>query len=683
MRRNSFFILIFVFAGTLNAQWIQTNGPFVYNYPKNVSIEDNEVYITADYYSVYKLLNGKWIWVADPNTTEVKPTNVLKHRSKIIINDNFGGPLKISNDGGISWNTIINGMPSSQSGSWGSLPPSTVVSMGSVKNNIFVGFYDGLYRSTDEGVSWQKVLNAIVKCIASKDSTIYISGNGTYKSTDGGKTWIDIGKNGNMSWTTISMLVTSKYIFISAPNGVFRSEDDGLTWQSLTVLPLNRNYYLYSMVEKNNKLYATQNRELIFSMDFGETWENVSGVTGSTGLNFICTDKIYVSTNIGIFSSDDDGSTWEKENDGLEYIHSAVQSIAIKDSSILMNSDTGIYKSNDHGQNWNKIKNLGGTLFVDGSTIYSGLSKSIDNGMTWISISNGLPSFRTLWSIIKKDGILFLGTSEGVYKSLDDGTTWTVSNNGFTPVSEIYSMISYNVNIYVSNWFGVYKSTDNGNSWTYIGLNNIKALASGNNYIYSGSFDSQNQDFQKLYRMSLTNQQWQEVLTTNNVQTIATSGQNIFVGTEKGILLSIDEGLTWREFNEGIGKTQITCFAISDRYVYAGTKDHSVWKRPLAEIITNLDSKEKETPSFFYLSQNYPNPFNPETTISYTIPKGAHVTLKVHDSLGREIKTLVNEEKSPGNYKVLFSGTSLTSGVYFYRLQCGSHSETKKLVLMK
>ncbi len=91
------------------------------------------------------------------------------------------------------------------------------------------------------------------------------------------------------------------------------------------------------------------------------------------------------------------------------------------------------------------------------------------------------------------------------------------------------------------------------------------------------------------------------------------------------------------------------------------------------------------------LSQNYPNPFNPTTTIQFSIPSPSQgegqrvrsVTLKVYDVLGREIATLVNEQKSPGNYQVTFDGSKLTSGVYFYRLQSGSFSQTKKFLLLK
>lgn len=83
------------------------------------------------------------------------------------------------------------------------------------------------------------------------------------------------------------------------------------------------------------------------------------------------------------------------------------------------------------------------------------------------------------------------------------------------------------------------------------------------------------------------------------------------------------------------------------------------------------------------LMQNHPNPFNPNTTISYTLKEAGKVLLKVYDALGREVTTLVNEDKVPGNYSVQFNASSLSSGIYFYRLHTSNLVETKKLLLMK
>jgi len=85
----------------------------------------------------------------------------------------------------------------------------------------------------------------------------------------------------------------------------------------------------------------------------------------------------------------------------------------------------------------------------------------------------------------------------------------------------------------------------------------------------------------------------------------------------------------------------------------------------------------------FSLEQNYPNPFNPTTTISYELSVNSIVILKVYNTLGEEIESLVNEEKPAGRYEVEFDGNSLPSGVYIYRLTVGDYTEVKKLVLLK
>ncbi len=88
-------------------------------------------------------------------------------------------------------------------------------------------------------------------------------------------------------------------------------------------------------------------------------------------------------------------------------------------------------------------------------------------------------------------------------------------------------------------------------------------------------------------------------------------------------------------------------------------------------------------PNKFELFQNYPNPFNPTTTIQYAIPKSEHVTIKVYDELGKEVSSLVNENKEAGQYRVNFNGSNLASGIYYYRIAAGDFSEVKKLMLLK
>ena len=87
--------------------------------------------------------------------------------------------------------------------------------------------------------------------------------------------------------------------------------------------------------------------------------------------------------------------------------------------------------------------------------------------------------------------------------------------------------------------------------------------------------------------------------------------------------------------------------------------------------------------SDFTLSQNYPNPFNPNTVINFTLPSSGFVKLRVFNSLGKEVETLVNENLGKGSYSVDFSASHLSGGVYFYKLETSGFSETKKMVLIK
>ncbi len=126
------------------------------------------------------------------------------------------------------------------------------------------------------------------------------------------------------------------------------------------------------------------------------------------------------------------------------------------------------------------------------------------------------------------------------------------------------------------------------------------------------------------------------------------------------------------------GDTTVTIKVVDNH----ANSDTQTFTLHISNTITSV-RENNILPSEFSLYQNYPNPFNPSTTINYEIPKQSFVKLKIYDILGREVKTLVNEEKSAGNYKVTFDASGLASGIYFYRMQAGSFVETKKLILLK
>jgi len=105
----------------------------------------------------------------------------------------------------------------------------------------------------------------------------------------------------------------------------------------------------------------------------------------------------------------------------------------------------------------------------------------------------------------------------------------------------------------------------------------------------------------------------------------------------------------------------------------------------LGKRINTINVKQISTtiPDNFSLEQNYPNPFNPSTIIRFQTRGSKLTTFKVFDILGKEIAVLVNEILQPGTYEVIFDGSKLTSGVYFYRLQSEGYTETKRMIMLK
>jgi len=175
------------------------------------------------------------------------------------------------------------------------------------------------------------------------------------------------------------------------------------------------------------------------------------------------------------------------------------------------------------------------------------------------------------------------------------------------------------------------------------------------------------------------------------------SGNGIRCGGEAS---SNDMGITWNKrpdnpvlmpSNAGWDATYIEVGTVlrkgkdSLELWYAGAAAPSyTWAIGRATaIFTGIAREVREVPQNFLLSQNYPNPFNPTTAINYEVSLSSFVTLKVYDILGREVATLVNEKKSPGNYTVRFNAAGLASGVYLYRVTAGNFAQTKKMMVVK
>lgn len=164
--------------------------------------------------------------------------------------------------------------------------------------------------------------------------------------------------------------------------------------------------------------------------------------------------------------------------------------------------------------------------------------------------------------------------------------------------------------------------------------------------------------------------------------------------TSSGFGLSSSGETVWLEHAAGLIVDSVSFPALAVDQSYGRLPDGGAWQilstitRGFANSTTTGVQDESAIVKEFRLGQNYPNPFNPATTITYQLTANDNVKLVVYNLLGAEIRTLVNEQQSPGVHSITWDGTnqlgqSVTSGMYFYRLQSGGRFEVRRMTLLK
>ena len=379
---------------------------------------------------------------------------------------------------------------------------------------------------------------------------------------------------------------------------------------------------------------------------------------------------------------------------------------------------------------------LGRSLYSDGTTVYAATVQGIyytnDTGDPWFSIG---PQNEDIFSIVKTDNKIIAGSgaNHGVYLSTNNGQDWyqppTLMNQS------IWALAKSNTHIFAGTWGGgVFRSADNGESWESAGLDGraIRDLLVVDNILYAASDDFL---YGRIYYTSDNGNTWnygsldspacsprgllyndgklfacdmglwastdmgstwhiQYGLTfdsTGNItegmlfRSITKYNQYLIASVDfESIYISSDNGISWNSFNEEIiTDWTFVDVEINGQYIWALRESFgNAYRRPLKDIVTTVDEKENIIDNFT-LYQNYPNPFNPTTTIKISLPKSGIIQIKVYDILGNEIKNLLNEYKQAGTHYIEFDASRLSSGVYFYTLQAGNFTQTKKLLLLR
>ena len=180
--------------------------------------------------------------------------------------------------------------------------------------------------------------------------------------------------------------------------------------------------------------------------------------------------------------------------------------------------------------------------------------------------------------------------------------------------------------------------------------------------------------------INLTGNLLECLLIEDNIITVRGEGKNTGKGKYGFLVTAVDAG------NSGdLIKITIWDKLDGDKIIYDNLTMNELGGGYISIINLPFAKEDDEitSPDEFVLEQNYPNPFNPSTTIKFAVPEVAFITLKVYDIIGSEVTTLINEEKQTGTYEITWSADQLPSGVYFYQLNAGNFTSTKKMILMK
>jgi hypothetical protein len=375
----------------------------------------------------------------------------------------------------------------------------------------------------------------------------------------------------------------------------------------------------------------------------GRCFTTCSNKSGGTNL--------FIGTKGGVYLSTNNGSTWNLQDGGDYGFYNVTSLVGLDTNIIAVQGANEILVSSNYGASWNYCVSFENsfTLAANGTDIFlgvwdHGIYLSTDIGTTWHQKDNGLANY-TVLSFAFMGSTVFAGTEGGVFKSTDNGYSWTAVNSGLP-------------------------------NTTFSGILNVTILAASGNNLFAEVNDS-------VYLSTNNGSSWNVLTNISSVNSLTAINNNLFAGTDSGVYLSTDNGISWITANVGLTNTKVVSLAIMGMNIFAQTSDNYVWMRPLSELITAVKGNEAQIPAQFKLDQNYPNPFNPKTTINYSIPKASLVMLKVYDVLGKEVATLIDEEKSAGNYHIQFNANTLSSGVYFYRLSAENSVMTKKLIIMK
>lgn len=335
----------------------------------------------------------------------------------------------------------------------------------------------------------------------------------------------------------------------------------------------------------------------------------------------------------------------------------------------------------------------------NGIMVGGGIIQTVNGGDTWNLVVDNISMAGWMYDVMFSDANN--GYSVGqtydnsytsywgvIYKTTDGGGSWSNStityetqnqNTEFRAVHSTGTGIIYAGGLNTMGSNSLFKSTDDGNTWSALNFfNDVNSLWFAS---VDTGYAATNLGIFKTTDAGLT---WNNILpTTQTLFSINIKNEVGFAVGASGLIYSTtDRGLNWTLMTSPVtNQDLLRVFVVSNALTYAVGTSGTILKYT---VITGGIEEESVSPKEFTLSQNYPNPFNPNTVINFSVPEeNTLVTLKVYNSLGEQVGTLINQVVPAGNHRVNFDARGLASGVYFYTLTAGNFVDSKKMVVMK
>ena len=676
-------VLMLALANFTNAQWQQANGPRG-GLASCYASDDDEIYAGTNYGGLFRSTNEGASWTACNNGLTALNITALSTDNETVYIGNGTNGLYRSTDDGQSWQTF----PSF----WSSYQLSCIATQG---ENMYVGTWgSGFMVSNDGGSTWANAMDGIVPStvgymapyVQIVDDLVYCIVNGQlYISNDDAASWnlLEDGFPENTSIYQIQAVGNSLVTTTSA--GLFTSDNDGQSWADVTAnLPIPMSF---PMTSAENYLYISGNygEGIFYSNDNGLTWTvvNESWQNAVASIYAVGVGKLLVQTSFtsadnlsddqdALYYTENNGNTWENVTN--EITNTICLSMVVLGNELFTGTNaTGIFSTSDQGETWSHLGVNNAeirTMHAVGNTLlaadpFVGIKRSIDNGETWSYASQGLYNISTR-GFTHIDENIFAANIDGVYVSADDGQNWSLQNNGLTTLN-ILSLHAIEDTLFAGTQNGVFISTNYANSWESIsnGLPPYSTVTSikniGNTIVIVVSNSG-------IYTSQDNGANWTNVNSLTSFSTLEVSGNMLLAGTrvdygvtQVGVMMSNDLGATWQDVNQGLTNNMVFDLEVAGDYIYACTLGSGVFKRPLADFISENISEE--------MTQDisiYPNPTSDNITIkilSKLIGSDAIIT----NELGQQVQRIGNVTST--NFQIDCS--SLAAG--FYVVKIGEH----------